>query len=136
MNNKKSVWKPLRWLRSARLGVLGLLAAAGLAAGSPAHALDMMIWNTGMETKLAYGESGGNVMRGQIVRGASGHVVILFSRSDGERGRSLYGNLGTRYEGEIRGGQVLVKLPSGLQPLEQLLAGYKLKLNLEETGGK
>lgn len=127
--------KTKHWLRSWHRGALALLALSG-AASTQAHALDMMIWNTGMETKLAYGESQGQVLRGQIVREAAGSVVILFSRSDVERSRSLYSSLKTRYEGEIRGGQIFVKLPGGMQPLEKFLDGYKLRLNLDEKGAK
>lgn len=129
MNNTK------HWLRNWHRGALTLLALSG-AAGTQAHALDMMIWNTGMETKLAYGESQGQVMRGQIVRGAAGSVVILFSRSEVERNRSLYSSLKSRYEGEIRGSEVMIRLPGGPESLQEFLAGYKLKLDLQETGAK
>ncbi|WP_261664761.1 hypothetical protein [Deinococcus sp. Marseille-Q6407] len=118
-----------KWFR----GVITLLALSGLAA--PAGALDMMIWDQNLDTKLAYGESQGGAMHGQIVRDASGGVVILFSRSDLERNRTLYSGLRSRYEGEVRGGQVLIKVPGGLQTLEKFLAGYKLKLELTEISG-
>ena len=130
MNNK-------HWLSNGFRAALTLLALSGAAASTQAHALDMMIWNESMETKLAYGESQGQVLRGQLVRSASGSVVILFSRSDTEQGRSLFPGLKSRYEGEIRGGQVWVKVPgSGMQPLEQFLAAYRLKVDLDPVGGK
>lgn len=119
------------WLKRA----LALLALSGL--GAPVSALDMMVWDRSLQTKLAYAESEGAVMRGKVISDAQGSVVILFSRSDVERGRAQYPGLRTRYEGEVRAGQVLVKLPGGLQTLEQFLASYKLKLQLSEiSGGK
>ena len=117
------------WLK----GAVALLALSGL--GAPAGALDMMVWDQNLDTKLAYGESAGGVMRGQMVRDASGRVVILFSRSDPERARAQYPGLRSRYEGEVRGSQVLIKLPGGLQSLEQFLASYRLKLDLTEISG-
>lgn len=117
------------WLK----GALTLLALAGLSA--PAAALDMMVWDQNLETKLAYGELESGVIRGKVVRDAQGGVVILFSRSDVERRRSQYPGLRSRYEGELRGGQILIKLSGGLQTLEQFLASYKLKLELTEIPG-
>ncbi|GHF95571.1 hypothetical protein GCM10017783_04340 [Deinococcus piscis] len=117
------------WLK----GAVALLALSGL--GAPVSALSMMVWDQGMETKLAYGELEGGVMRGRVISDATGRVVVLFSRSDVERGRAQYSGLRARYEGELRGGQVMIRVPSGLQSLEQFLAAYKLKVELTEIPG-
>ncbi len=112
----------------ARLG-LTLLALFGLAA--PASALEMMVWDGNMETKLAYGELYGSTLRGQIVSGAGGPVVVLFSRSEAERNKGTYSGLHPRYEGDLRGGQIWLK--GGSQTLEQLLTAQKLRLDLSAT---
>lgn len=122
-------YMPHKWVTC----VLTLLAFSGLAA--PASALEMMVWDSQLQTKLAYGESENGVLRGQVVRGVADDVIILFSKSDLERGRAQFAPLRARYEGEIRGGQIMIKVPGGLQTLEQFLMPYRLKLSLTETSG-
>ena len=120
---------------SIKQAALMLLALACCSA--PAQALDMMVWDKALQTKLAYGQTeqtaSSKVLSGQVLRGASGPVVVLFSLDEAEKARRAFGTLESRYEGELKDGKLLLKLPGGVQSLEKLLEGYGFKLDLKPT---
>lgn len=124
-HRKRKMW------RAAACGV----ALLGLAA--PVGALDMMVWDGELQTKLAYGQTGaGEKLRGEVLQGAGGPVVVLFSLSDAEKNHRAFAGLQARYEGVIKGDKLLLKLPSGLQSLEQFLAERGLELELRPVKPK
>ncbi len=111
------------------LALLTLLALA-----SPAQALKLIIWDRELQTKLGYGETSGNRMVVQLVPDYAGPVVVLFSRDDDDKARGLYPALKSRYDGDLKGGQLTLDAPSGTVTLARFLTGLKLTLQTQTAG--
>lgn len=116
---------PARLRAALLLGSLTLLPQA--------HGLEMMVWNKSMQSKLAYGKSESGRLRGEIVRGAEGAAVILFSTSEAEKRSGPLAGLELRHEGEIKNNQIFVKRGEKSLPLAEFLEPYKMVPELKSV---
>lgn len=115
-----------------RFRTLTLLTLFALA--SPAQALKLIVWDRELQTPLGYGETSGNRMVVQLVKDYTGPVVVLFSREDEDKARGLYPALKSRYDGDLKGGQLTLDVPNGAVTLARFLMGLRLTLQTQTTG--
>ncbi|WP_425145587.1 hypothetical protein [Deinococcus sp.] len=109
--------------------LLRLLLIAGALWASSAGALQLVVWDPQLQTKLGYGELVGSKLNLQLVADYSGPVVALFSRDSDEKGS--YPGLLPRYSGLLRAGTLTLDTDEGgggPLPLSRLLSAYKLSL--------
>ena len=83
-------------------------------ASAPAQAVQLVVWDPQLQTKLGYGEVSGGKLTLQLVPDYSGPVVALFSRDDTEK---------NSYPGLEDGGSVL--------SLGKFLVAFKLTPSLQ-----
>ncbi|GGR02218.1 hypothetical protein [Deinococcus ruber] len=104
-----------------------LLLLLGVLCTSPVQALELVVWDPQLQTKLGYGEVVGTRLNLQLVTDYSGPVVALFSRDSSEK--NSYPGLLSRYGGSLRGGTLTLDTDdSGPLPLSKLLSTYKLSV--------
>ncbi|WP_026332549.1 hypothetical protein [Deinococcus apachensis] len=115
--------------RPRALALLTLLALA-----TPAQALKLIVLDRELQTPLASGETSGNRMVVQFVPDYTGPVVVLFSRDDEEKARGLYPTLKSRYDGDLKAGQLTLDIPNGTQTLARFLSGFGLTLQSQAAG--
>lgn len=111
------------WIRSFLLRV----ALVALLTGVPAQALQLIVWDPQLQTKLGYGEVVAGKLNLQLVQDYSGPVVALFARDASEK--NLYAGLQPRYDGTLRSGNLTLEAPENVG-LARFLQAYRLTLNL------
>lgn len=116
-------------MRPLTLALLTLLPLA-----APAQAVRLIVWDRELQTKLGYGETTGEQMKVQLVKDYSGPVVVLFSREDEEKTRGLYPALKSRYDGDLKAGQLTLDTPNGPVTLARFLAGFGMTLQAQPAG--
>ncbi|MFC4456288.1 hypothetical protein [Deinococcus sonorensis] len=92
-----------------------------------AQALQVVIWDTQLQTKLGYGEVSGSRLNLQLVQDYTGPVVALFSRDADEK--DMYPGLASRYDGTLKGGQLVLND----LPISRFLSSYKLSVSLQSA---
>lgn len=98
----------------------------------PAQALQLIVWDRDLQTKLGYGESSGGKLNMQLVNDYSGPVVLLIAREGNER--AMYTGLESRYDGLLKNGQLALKDDNGQNVnLSKLLGNYKISLNIQNS---
>ncbi|MGI8747861.1 MAG: hypothetical protein ACR2J4_05870 [Deinococcus sp.] len=129
----KTFSPPSSSLHRSVLGRLALALLGVLLLSLPASALQLVIWDPQLQTKLGYGELSGGKLSLQIVGDYSGPVVALFTREPGEA--NLYPGLDSRYDGQLQSGQLNLGAGAGLGsvPLARLLSSYKLTLDVQNA---
>lgn len=90
-----------------------------------AQALSLVVLDEGV-TPIGYGEVVGSRLFLKVPQNYSGKVVVVFSKDDGEQ--NLYSGLQTRYDAELRGGQLQLITGKTTQTLSKLLTNYKLQV--------
>ena len=108
------------------LKTLLLLAAL---TSAPAQAVQLVVWDPQLQTKLGYGEVSGGKLTLQLVPDYSGPVVALFSREDSEK--NSYLGLMPRYSGQLRGGTLTLEDGGSVLSLSRFLAAFKLTPSLQ-----
>ena len=109
-----------------RLKTWLLLAAL---ASAPAQAVQLVVWDPQLQTKLGYGEVSGGKLTLQLVPDYSGPVVALFSRDDTEK--NSYPGLLPRYSGQLRGGTLTLEDGGSVLSLGKFLVAFKLTPSLQ-----
>jgi len=107
--------------------VTALLAALAL----PAQAVQLVVWDPQLQTKLGYGEATGNKFNLQLVTDYSGPVVAIFTRDDSEK--NSYAGLMPRYNGQLTGGTLSLFAGGTLQPLNRFLGTFKLTPSVQNS---
>ncbi|GGK40235.1 hypothetical protein GCM10008955_37490 [Deinococcus malanensis] len=106
-----------------------------LVLASPAGALQFIVWDRDFQTKVGYGESSGGKFNVQLLPRYSGPVVVLFSQTDEERRRATFPTLLSRYDGFLRGGQLIIETPGNDDvTLSKFLATFRLSVSVQSTG--
>jgi hypothetical protein len=106
-----------------------------MVAASPAGALQMMVWDRHFQSKVGYGESNGSTFNVQLLPRYNGPVVVLFSQTDEELRRATFPTLLGRYNGVLRGGQLIIELPGNDdRTLSKFLATFRLSVRVQSTG--
>lgn len=110
-----------------------ILCAAWLLHGS-AGALQAIVWDRDLQTKLGYGEVVGNKLNLELVSDYSGPVVVLFARDSSEK--SAYSGLASRYDGLLKNGQLTIDTANASEnvTLTKFLSSFKLSLSLQSAG--
>lgn len=116
----KTLFRPLK--------VLTLLA---LLSGASARAVQLVVWDPQLQTKLGYGEVVGGKLNVQLVADYSGPVVALFSKETGDGPQ--YAALNTRYSGQLRGGTLTLNDGGTVVSLSKFLSGFKLTPSFQNT---
>jgi hypothetical protein len=111
-----------------RLHLLALTLVALLSLAS-AQAVQLVVWDTQLQTKLGFGESAGGKLNLQLVTDYSGPVIALFIRDDGEKGS--YPGLMPRYSGQLKGGVLTLEDSGVSQSIGKFLAPYKLTPSIQ-----
>ncbi|WP_420595680.1 hypothetical protein [Deinococcus sp.] len=114
-----------------RIVLLSLLAAL---LHTPAEALQVIVWDRDLQTKLGYGEVVSSTLNMQLVPDYSGPVVVLFARDDREK--TTFSDLAARYDGVLRAGQLSLDVPGtpGSVTFSKFLGSFKLNLSLQSAG--
>ena len=110
--------------------ILALMLVAFLSLAQ-AQAVQLVVWDTQLQTKLGFGESVGGKMNLQLVTDYSGPVIALFSRDDSEK--NTYPGLMPRYSGQLKGGVLTLEDGGVSQTISKFLAPYKLTPALQNT---
>lgn len=98
----------------------------------PAQALQAIVWDRDLQTKLGYGETANGKLTIQLVDDYSGPVVLLLARESGEKGQ--YAGLQPRYDGVLKNGQLSLKDDGGQAlSLGKLLGPYKLSVSVQSA---
>ncbi|MFD1732945.1 hypothetical protein ACFSC4_20425 [Deinococcus malanensis] len=106
-----------------------------LVLASPAGALQLIVWDRDFQTKVGYGERDGGRFDVQLVPRHNGPVVVLFSQTDEEFRRGTFPALLSRYNGFLRGGQLIIELPGNDDlTLSKFLATFRLSVSVQSTG--
>ncbi|PNY82933.1 hypothetical protein [Deinococcus koreensis] len=113
-----------------------------LALAAPAQALEMIVWDRELQTKLGDGKSVGGKFNVRMVDNYEGPVVILFALTDDEKARGSFPNLKSRYNGLLSGGELSLQAPAQggeralntTLSLSKFLTPYKLTLNIQPAG--
>jgi len=106
-----------------------VLALTVLVNPVPVQAVELVVWDTQLQTKLGYGETVGNKLTLQLVPDYSGPVIALFSRDDTEKGS--FPGLMPRYSGMLKSGVLILNDNGTPLPLNKFLAQYKLTPSLQ-----
>ena len=106
---------------------LWLLLAALTSA--PVQAVQLVVWDPQLQTKLGYGEVSGGKLTLQLVPDYSGPVVALFSRDESEK--NSYPGLLPRYSGQLRGGALSLEDGGSVLTLSKFLSVFKLTPSLQ-----
>ena len=116
----KTSLRPLSLLLAGALSVSSVLSSA--------QALQLVVWDPQLQTKLGYGELVGTRLNLQLVSDYSGPVVALFSRDSSEK--NSYPGLLPRYGGSLRGGVLTLEGDEGTPlTLSRLLTPYRLSVS-------
>lgn len=107
-----------------------LLVLAALSA-VPAQAVQLVVWDPELQTKLGFGETVGNKLNLQLVPDYSGPVVALFSRESGEK--NSYPGLLPRYSGQLRGNVLTLEDGGSTVSLSKFLSAFKLTPSLQNS---
>ena len=105
---------------------------------SQAQALQVIVWDRDLQTKLGYGEVLGSKLSLQLVADYSGPVVVLFARDSKEKGS--FPGLLPRYDGMLRSGQLNLDVPDPASAAPQdttfskFLGSFKLTLSVQSAG--
>lgn len=111
--------------RFASLFLLSLLSL-------PAQALQVIVWDRDLQTKLGYGETLGSKLNMQLVSDYSGPVVILMARDGNEK--TTYTGLQSRYDGLLKNGQLSFKDDNDQTlNLVKLLNNYKISVTFQSA---
>jgi hypothetical protein len=111
---------------------LKMLALLALLTTVPAQALQLVVWDTQLQTKLGYGESSGNKLNVHLVSDYSGPVIALFSQDDDDN--DAYQALEDRYSGQLKSGVLTLEDDSGsLVSLSKFLAPFKLTPTIQNA---
>ena len=104
-----------------------------LTAPSPASALQLLVWDRDLSTKLGDGESSGGKVTVRLAGDYSGPVVVLFAQSDEERARNAFPGLKSRYVGSLVNGQlnIMSEERSAAQSITKFLSGYRLTATVQ-----
>jgi hypothetical protein len=116
----KTFFRPLK--------VLTLLA---LLASASAQAVQLVVWDPQLQTKLGYGEVVGNKLNLQLVADYSGPVVALFSKDAGDGPQ--YAALNSRYGGQLRSGTLTLEDGGTVLSLGKFLSAFKLTPSFQNT---
>ncbi|WP_424950834.1 hypothetical protein [Deinococcus sp.] len=109
--------------------VLPLLALLAFLTLAPAQAVQLVVWDTQLQTKLGYGETVNGRLNLQLVTDYSGPVIALFSRDDSEK--NSYPGLLPRYGGLLRGGVLTLDDDGAPLTLTKFLSAFKLTPSLQ-----
>ncbi|WP_293911698.1 hypothetical protein [Deinococcus sp.] len=114
-----------------KLPLLTLLLALLLHSG--ASALQVIVWDRDLQTKLGYGELSGGKLNVQLVPDYTGAVVVLFARDGSEK--NSYAGLQSRYDGVLRNGKLNLDTPDSADnvPFDRFLSTFKLGLSLQNA---
>ncbi|ALW90200.1 hypothetical protein [Deinococcus actinosclerus] len=106
---------------------------ATLSASAPAAALQLIVWDRDLSTKLGDGESSGGKVTVRLAGDYSGPVVVLFAPSDEERARNAFPGLKSRYVGSLVNGQlnIMAEERSAAQSITKFLSGYRLTATVQ-----
>ncbi|GAA4004673.1 hypothetical protein GCM10022631_14590 [Deinococcus rubellus] len=99
-----------------------------------AGALQVIVWDRDLQTKLGYGELSGSKLNLQLVTDYTGPVVVLFARDSSEK--SAYSGLAPRYDGVLKNGQLNLDMPDSPDnvTLSKFLGSFKLSLSVQAAG--
>ena len=119
-----------------------ILTLSLLALAAPAQALEMIVWDRELQTKLGDGKSAGGKFTVRMVSDYEGPVVILFALSDDEKAKGSFATLKSRYNGLLSGGELALQAPAQggdralntTISLAKFLTPFKLTLNLQPAG--
>ena len=100
---------------------------------SPAAALQLIVWDRDLSTKLGDGESTGGRVTVRLATDYNGPVVVLFAPTDDERARGTYAGLKSRYVGTLTNGQLNLfpEDRASAQSITKFLSGFKLSVNVQ-----
>ena len=112
-----------------RFLLLTLLAA--LLSG--ASALQVLVWDRDLQTKLGYGDLSGSKLTMQLVSDYSGPVIVLFARDASEK--NSFVGLQSRYDGLLKGGQLSLDTPDFPDnvTLSKFLGTFKLSVSVQSA---
>lgn len=104
-----------------------------LTATSPVSALQLLVWDRDLSTKLGDGESSGGKVTVRLAGDYNGPVVVLFAQSDEERARNAFPGLKSRYVGTLSNGQlnVMGEERNAPQSITKFLGVYKLSATVQ-----
>lgn len=108
---------------------LKMLAVLALLTLAPAQAVQLVVWDTQLQTKLGYGEIVGGQLNLQLVTDYNGPVIALFSRDDAEK--NSYPGLMSRYSGTLRNGSLTIENEGIPVTIGKFLAPFKLTPSLK-----
>ncbi|UBV42531.1 hypothetical protein LAJ19_13015 [Deinococcus taeanensis] len=113
---------------TALIATLTLSASAG--------ALQLIVWDRDLSTKLGDGESAGGRVTVRLAGAYEGPVVVLFAPSDEERARNAFPGLKSRYAGTLVNGQLslLGEERAAPQSITKFLTGFRLTTNVQVSG--
>lgn len=102
---------------------------------SPAAALQLIVWDRDLSTKLGDGESSGGKVTVRLAGDYNGPVVVLFAPTDEERSRGTFPGLKSRYVGTLVNGQLNLfpEERSAAQTITKFLTTFKLNVNVQVT---
>lgn len=100
---------------------------------SPAAALQLIVWDRDLSTKLGDGESSGGKVTVRLAGDYNGPVVVLFAQSDDERARNAFPGLKSRYVGTLSGGtlNIVAEDRAAAQSITKFLGTYRLSANVQ-----
>lgn len=98
---------------------------------SSAGALQVIVWDRDLQTKLGYGEVSAGKLNLQLVTDYSGPVVVLFARDSTEK--TAYSGLAPRYDGLLKNGLLNIDAPDNVT-LSKFLGSFKLSLAVQGAG--
>jgi hypothetical protein len=116
-----------------KLPLLTIIFALLLHSG--ASALQVIVWDRDLVTKLGYGELSGNKLSVQLVPDYTGAVVVLFAQSSSEKEKNTFSGLQSRYDGVLRGGQLSLDTSESGEnvPFAKFLSTFKIGLSLQNA---
>ncbi len=100
---------------------------------SSASALQVLVWDRDLQTKLGYGDLSGSKLTLQLVSGYSGPVIVLFARDASEK--NSFAGLQSRYDGLLKGGQLSLDVPDFPEnvTLSKFLGSFKLSVAVQSA---
>ncbi|TSA82476.1 hypothetical protein FNU79_13785 [Deinococcus detaillensis] len=99
-----------------------------------AGALQVIVWDRDLQTKLGYGEVSASKLNLQLVTDYNGPVVVLFARDSTEK--NAYSGLAPRYDGLLKNGLLNINVPDNTEnvTLSKFLGSFKLSLSVQSAG--
>lgn len=104
-----------------------------LTLSTPAAALQLIVWDRDLSTKLGDGESSGGKVTVRLAGDYSGPVVVLFAQSDEERARNAFPGLKSRYAGSLVNGQlnILAEDRGAAQSITKFLGAHRVTATVQ-----